>query len=104
VQAERDYVFLHACGNPYLLRHTMAGIEERLGRSRFLRIHRSALVRRERITAIRRAGHRDMFVQLATGEELRVGRTYLQHVRAMLRPELEAGLPPAAPSANSPCA
>ena len=84
VQAERDYVFLHAAGNPYLLRHTMAGIEERLGQSGFMRIHRSALVRRERIAAIRRAGPRDVRVQLASGEELRVGRTYLKRVRAML--------------------
>jgi DNA-binding LytR/AlgR family response regulator len=84
VQAERDYVYLHAHGSPYLLRHTMAALEERLGDPTFLRIHRSALVRRERIAAIRRAGYRDLRVQLASGEELRVGRTYLKRLRAML--------------------
>lgn len=84
VEAERDYVYLHARGNPYLVRHTVAGMHARLGDERFIRIRRSALVRRDRIAAIRKAGYGDVRVQLLSGEELRVGRTFVKQVRSML--------------------
>lgn len=83
VEAERDYVRLHARGESYLLRHTLAALHERLG-ERFLRIRRSALVRTDRIAAVRRAGYGDLRVKLVTGEELRVGGAYVAQVRAML--------------------
>lgn len=85
VEAERDYVYIHARGHPYLLRNTMTNIQAKLGAEQFIRIRRSALVRRDRIAAIRKAGYGDVRVQLASGEELRVGRTYVRHVRDILR-------------------
>lgn len=84
VQAERDYVYLHAGGQAYLVRTTMAAMEQKLGQDRFLRIHRSALVRRERIAAIRNGGYGDLRVQLRSGQELKVGRTFQRKVRALL--------------------
>lgn len=84
VQAERDYVYLHAQGSPYLVRNTMTAMEHKLGQGAFLRIHRSALVRRDRIAAIRNRGYGDMRVQLLSGEELRVGRTYQRKLRGLL--------------------
>lgn len=84
VQAERDSVYLHAQGTPFLVRNTMTAMEQKLGTQAFLRIHRSALVRREHIAVIRNAGYGQMFVRLASGEELRVGRTYQRKLRALL--------------------
>lgn len=84
VQAERDYVFLHAGGRPYLVRKTMTTMERELGQGAFLRIHRSALVRRDRIATIRKRGYGDIRVRLQSGEELRVGRTYQKKLRALL--------------------
>lgn len=89
VEAERDYVHLHAGKERYLLRHTLAGIQTRLGSERFIRVRRSALVRADRVRAIRKAGYGDMRVKLASGVELRVGRTYVQQIRAMLTPGRE---------------
>lgn len=44
LQASGNYVNLHVRGRDYPLRATMAGIEERLDPSRFVRVHRSYLV------------------------------------------------------------
>jgi DNA-binding LytR/AlgR family response regulator len=84
VEAERDYVHLHTAQNPYMIRETMASIEERLGPERFVRIRRSALVRIDQVEAVRRAGYGDFRVQLRCGVQLRVGRTYVSKVRALI--------------------
>lgn len=84
VEAERDYVRLHVGDASYLLRETIGGMEARLDPADFMRIRRSALVRRARIEAIRRAGYGDLRVKLSSGREVRVGRTYVAAVRALL--------------------
>lgn len=86
VEAERDYVHLHARGERYLMRHTLTAIQERLGAQRFVRIRRSALVRTDGVRAIRKAGYGDVRVKLICGEELRVGRTYVGKIRTLLSP------------------
>lgn len=84
IEAERDYVHLHVGDRSFLLRETIGGLEERLDPADFLRIRRSALVRTGRVGSIRRAGYGDYRVQLHTGVQLRVGRTYLKSFRAKL--------------------
>lgn len=84
IEAERDYVRLHAGAISYLLRETITNMEERLDPEQFIRVRRSALVRREAVKAIRPAGYGDFRVQLANGHEVRVGRTYLKSVRALI--------------------
>jgi two-component system, LytTR family, response regulator len=85
IEAERDYVRLHAAGDSYLLREPISRMEERLDPADFVRIHRSALVRRERIVAVQQAGYGAIRVQLATGIAVRVGRTYVARVRDIMR-------------------
>ena len=89
-EAERDYVRLHVGEASYLLRQTMRDMLERLGSGRFLRVSRSALVRRDAIAAIRRSGHGDVLIRTTSGAELRVGRTYLSSFRAMLSRRTDA--------------
>ena len=84
VEADRDYVRLHAGGASYLLRQTMHGMLDRLGSDRFVRVRRSALVRRDAIQAIRKTGHGEVRIRTASGAELRVGRTYVRQFRAMV--------------------
>lgn len=86
IEAERDYVRLHVGGESYLLRETIGAMETRLDPEQYARVRRSALVRRDRIEAIRRAGYGDYRVQLRSGNEVRVGRTYVKSVRALLAP------------------
>lgn len=85
IEAERDYIRLHAAGDSYLLREPIGRMEERLDPADFVRVHRSALVRRERIIAVQQAGYGAIRVQLATGIAVRVGRTYVTKVRDIMR-------------------
>jgi DNA-binding LytR/AlgR family response regulator len=84
VEAERDYVRLHAPGETYLIRHTLSSLHDRLGTARFLRIRRSALVQADRVAAIRKAAYGDIRLKLHSGRELRIGRTYYPQFRALL--------------------
>lgn len=83
IDAERDYVRLHVGERSYLLLQTIAGLEGRLDPSRFLRIHRSTILRRDRIRGLRHEGLGVWSAELDDGEALRIGRTYLRKVKAM---------------------
>ena len=88
IDAERDYVRLHVGakegqGRSYLLLQTIAGLEGRLDPSRFIRIHRSTILRRDRIRGLRHEGLGVWSVELDNGEALRIGRTYLRKVKSM---------------------
>lgn len=80
VEAERDYVRLHANGGRHLLRRTIAALADELG-PEFLRVSRSALVRRPLVQAFRRGERGDYRIVLVGGIEIRVGPTYLKAVR-----------------------
>lgn len=83
IDAERDYVRLYVGDRSYLLLQTIAGLEGRLDPSRFIRIHRSTILRRDRIRGLRHEGLGVWSVELDDGETLRIGRTYLRKVKAM---------------------
>ena len=83
IDAERDYVRLHVGDRSYLLLQTIAGLEGRLDPARFIRIHRSTILRRDRIRGLRHEGLGVWSVELDDGEALRIGRTYLRKVKAM---------------------
>ena len=93
VEAERDYVHLHAGQRSYLLRETMCGIQERLDPESFIRVHRSALVRVERIGSIMRRGYGRFSLLLSNGTEVPVGRTYVKQIRELIgaRPREHVG-------------
>ena len=63
--------------------HTIAGLESRLDPERFIRLHRSTIVRRDRIAGLRHDGLGVWSVELVDGEAVRIGRTYLARVKAM---------------------
>ena len=87
IDAERDYVRLYVGegedARTYLLLQTIAGLEKRLDPSKFIRIHRSTILRKDRITGLRHDGLGVWSVELDDEEALRIGRTYLPKVKAM---------------------
>ena len=83
IDAERDYVRLHVGETSYLLLQTIAGLEEKLNPEEFIRIHRSTILRRDFISGLKHEGLGVWCAELADGEELRIGRTYLKKVKAM---------------------
>ena len=87
IDAERDYVRLHVGGGDqarsYLLLQTIAGLEQRLDPAQFIRIHRSTILRKDRIKGLRHDGLGVWSVEMEEGDALRIGRTYLPRVKAM---------------------
>ena len=83
IDAERDYVRLHVGDRSYLLLQTIAGLEKRLDPAKFIRIHRSTILRKEHIKGLRHDGLGVWSVEMNDGEALRIGRTYLPKVKAM---------------------
>ncbi|MFM5886644.1 MAG: LytR/AlgR family response regulator transcription factor [Novosphingobium sp.] len=88
IDAERDYVRLHVGqqdGNArsYLMLQTVTGLEARLDPERFIRLHRSTILRRDRITGLRYDGLGVWSAELEDGSSVRIGRTYLARAKAM---------------------
>lgn len=88
IDAERDYVRLHVAqpdgtSRSYLLLQTVSGLEARLDPAEFIRLHRSTILRRERIAGLRHDGLGVWSAELRDGSAVRIGRTYLARVKAM---------------------
>ena len=83
IDAERDYVRLHVGDRSYLLLQTVTGLEERLDPSMFIRLHRSCILRRDRITGLRHDGLGVWSAELDDGSAVRIGRTYLARAKSM---------------------
>jgi two-component system, LytTR family, response regulator len=84
VQAERDYVRIFANGRAYLHHENLAAMEKLLPAEKFLRIHRSSIVRMDAVARIKAGGFSSLAVVLTNGAELRVGRTYTAGIRSQL--------------------
>lgn len=83
-EAERDYVRVHVGKQSYLMRGPLSDVEERLGGKAFVRVRRSALVRLDGVRALRLKAATDRRLVLASGQEVRVGKTYLAEVDRIL--------------------
>lgn len=81
VHAAGNYVELHTKGGTLLHRTTMAAIERRLPLSVFVRVHRTAIVRRDRLKCLTRTGERTWSLLLTTGEEVPVSERFAKSVR-----------------------
>jgi two-component system response regulator AlgR len=83
VSAERDYMRLHVGRRSWLIHHSMAALEEGLDPALFVRLHRSAIVRKDFITGFTRNPSGRWIARLADGTEQPVGRLYSDRVRAI---------------------
>jgi two-component system response regulator AlgR len=83
ITAERDYMRLHVGRRSWLINHTIARLEEELDPARFVRLHRSSIIRRDFIVGFRRDETGRWYAQLSDGEEQKVGRLYLQNAREL---------------------
>lgn len=84
VEAMGDYAGLHVGNDVHLVREPMHRLAERLDPAVFLRVHRSIVVRLERIAELRTLPNRDGLLLLRDGTALRVSRTYADALRAAL--------------------
>ena len=83
IDAERDYMRLGLGQRSYLLHQTIAALEARLDPAQFIRLHRSVIVRRDRIKALGHDRGGAWYAELVDGEQVRIGRTYLANAKLM---------------------
>ena len=76
VEAEGNYVRLHAGKESYLVRWKIGALEARLDPRRFARIHRSHVVNLDRVKELRPWFAGDFIVALKDGTELKLSRSY----------------------------
>ncbi|HEX6106944.1 MAG TPA: LytTR family DNA-binding domain-containing protein [Gemmatimonadales bacterium] len=75
ITASGPYARLHAGSRRYVIRESMQVLEDSLDPARFMRIHRSAIVRMDLVESLRRGTGGEYLVQLRTGVRLRVSRS-----------------------------
>jgi two-component system LytT family response regulator len=79
-----NYLQLHVAGRVHLTRGTMKDAEEELDPSRFVRVHRSAMVARNRVASVRAHASGGYDIELRDGRRVRSSRGYLAGVRTLL--------------------
>jgi len=84
IEASGDYVGLHVGEKTHLVRQTMQQIERRLDPKRFIRIHRSTIVRIDRVAELEALSNRDCLVRLSDGVLVRASRSYVGALRSSL--------------------
>jgi hypothetical protein len=76
VAAARDYAEFHTGTSVHLLRETLRSLESKLDPERFLRIHRSRIVRVDQIVELMPLDNGEFRIKLRDGSEHRSSRTY----------------------------
>lgn len=84
IEANDDYAGLHVGPRMYLLREPLHQLSKRLDPRCFLRIHRSTIVRIDRIAELEALSNRDCLLRLRDGTPLRASRTYVDRLHAAL--------------------
>ncbi|MBW4028224.1 MAG: response regulator [Acidobacteria bacterium] len=85
IEAQGNYAEIHIGARTHLVRESLNTIESQLDAATFLRIHRSAIVRLNRIASVSSLPNRDCAITLRNGTSLRVSRTYSDQLRKLLR-------------------
>lgn len=80
IEASGNYVRVHARGGSHLLRETLQGVEAKLPRDRFVRIHRSILVNAESVAELVQGPGGDLTVKLENGASLPLGRGFRERL------------------------
>jgi two-component system LytT family response regulator len=84
IEAADNYARLHVGKTTHLVRETMSRLALELDPEKFVRIHRSTIVRLDRIRELVPAFHGDLVVVLHDGTRLDMSRGYRQPVEALL--------------------
>lgn len=96
IEADGDYATLHAQGKTYLVRERLQALALRLDPALFQRVHRSSIVRLDRVVELRSLTNRDALLRLRDGTLLRASRTYmpaLTQALAQRQPFIQPNLP-----------
>lgn len=95
VEAEGDYTRLHCGGQSHLIRESLSRLMTQLDPARFVRVHRSAIVRSDFIADLQLLPNRDAILRLRDGTPVRASRSHIDPLLQRLT-GLDAGAQTAA--------
>lgn len=84
IEAEGNYVSVHTGKKSHLLRETISSLETKLDPKKFLRIHRSSIVKIDRIKELQPWFHGEYRVLLMDGTQLTLSRNYRENLQEAL--------------------
>jgi len=84
IEAEGNYVSVHSGKKSHLLRETISSLESQLDPRKFVRIHRSSIVRIDRIQELQPWFHGEYRVILQNGTQLTLSRNYRDKLQEAL--------------------
>lgn len=82
IESCRDYVQVHTATHSFLVHHRISALEEKLPESMFLRVHRSFIVSKNRVSAFTNTS-----VEVG-GKTLSIGRLYKEQVMGVLQEKM----------------
>ena len=82
IEAEGTYARLHTDAGSYLVRRPLRSLESQLGED-FVRIHRSTIVRIDRVVAMSPLFHGELELRLRSGARVKLSRSYRHQVRRL---------------------
>ena len=82
IEAERDFVRVHMKDQAHLVNAMLGEMEKALDEQAFLRVHRSAIVRKDKVRAVLRGRFSTPVLELDDGHRVAVGRKYRDAVRS----------------------
>jgi two-component system, LytTR family, response regulator len=85
IEAADNYVVLHAGVETFTVRDTLTRLDAELDPDVFVRIHRSTVVRLDRIVELLPSFHGDFVVVLRDGSRLAMSRTFRPRIEALLK-------------------
>jgi DNA-binding LytR/AlgR family response regulator len=85
IEAQGNYVLIHAGERRHLVRETMVAVSAKLDPSRFVRVHRSAIVNVAAVSYVEPAAKGRYRLTLRNGESLSTGRSFRARARGLLR-------------------
>ena len=85
IEAQHNYLCIHAGKDTHTLRQTISEFETRLRPDRFLRIHRSIIVNVDRIRSLQACGYGEYLVILENGKNLPLSRGYRDRLDGFLK-------------------
>lgn len=84
VEAQDDYIQIYTAGKSHLKTQSLSELEAQLDSSKFVRIHRSYLIRLAALQGLQRAGKDAQVAVLQNGTQLPVSRAGYERLKSML--------------------
>jgi two-component system LytT family response regulator len=84
IEAQADYVAIHADGRDHLKSQTLSELETQLDARHFVRVHRSFIINLNRLRGIERAGVDGHAARMQDGKRIPISRTGYERLRSVM--------------------